>query len=505
MSHQTPTPSIGRKLLLGTALVAVLAGGIGGTASSLFTGPSQARAEAISVPNQPPLSFANVVEKVTPAVVSIKVKIRDNDDENTSDNGGDQNPFRDLPPGSPLEQFFRHFGMPNQGNDGDHPNIIQAQGSGFFISADGYAVTNNHVVDKATDVNVVLEDGTELKAKVIGTDPKTDLALVKVDAPSRTFPYVAFSNADVRVGDWVVAVGNPFGLGGSVTAGIISAHHRDIQAGPYDDFLQIDAPINKGNSGGPTFDLSGQVIGVNTMILSPSGGSIGLGFAIPSQVAQKVIQEIKDHGKVTRGWLGVQIQPISREIADSLNLTKTDGALVNEVQPHSPAEKAGFKSGDAVLSVNGAVVESPKDLSRIIAGYSPNTDVKVSIWRDGKPMDLTVTIGTLPATSDVASRAEAPDAPGKLERYGFSAQSAAKAGAGDKGVVVTEVESSGIAADKGLRQGDVILEAGGRPVNNVHELEAALKDAGKEGRKAVLLRVKADDQIRYIALAVNPQ
>ncbi len=270
-------------------------------------------------------------------------------------------------PGSPMEKFFQQFGFQNMPNGmRQRHQIITGEGSGFFISSDGYAVTNNHVVDHAKSVQVTTDDGTIYTAKVIGTDPKTDLALIKVDGKN-DFPYVKFADHAPRVGDWVVAVGNPFGLGGTVTAGIVSARGRDIGAGPYDDYIQIDAPINKGNSGGPAFNVDGDVIGVNTAIYSPSGGSVGIGFDIPADTAKMVVAQLKEHGYVTRGWLGVQIQPVTAGIAESLGMKKAEGAMVDQPQADSPAAKAGIESGDVITAVNGTPVKDARELARTIA------------------------------------------------------------------------------------------------------------------------------------------
>ena len=300
---------------------------------ALFANPAHAQnlSQEAQKLTQHPVGFADIVAKVKPAVISVRVKI---DRPANSSFSEDDLPF---PPGSPFGRFFRRFGMPDLGHGHE---VITGQGSGFFISPDGYAVTNNHVVQNAENVQVTTDDGKLYSAKVIGTDPRTDLALIKVDG--RDFPYVKLAETTPRVGDWVLAVGNPFGLGGTVTAGIVSARGRDIGAGPYDDFIQIDAPVNKGNSGGPTFDVDGNVIGVNTAIFSPSGGSVGIAFAIPADTVKSVITQLREKGKVTRGWIGVEIQPVTADIADSLGLKKAAGALVSEPQPNSPAAKAGI-------------------------------------------------------------------------------------------------------------------------------------------------------------------
>ncbi len=320
-----------------------------------------------------PIGFADIVEKVKPAVISVRVKV----------DGGQQTTGlgdNEVPPG--LREFFRRFGMPDmpngspKGQNHGH-NIITGQGSGFFISADGYAVTNNHVVEKAESVQVTTDDGKTHTAKVIGTDPRTDLALIKVEGGP--FPYVKLSDRSPRIGDWVLAVGNPFGLGGTVTAGIVSARGRDIGASAYDDFIQIDAPVNKGNSGGPTFDTDGNVIGVNTAIFSPSGGSVGIAFAIPADTVNSVINQLKEHGSVTRGWIGVQIQPVTQDIADSLGLKKAEGALVAEPQADSPAKKAGIEAGDVITAVDGKQVKDARDLAKRIGALAPKTSVKLAI------------------------------------------------------------------------------------------------------------------------------
>src|SRR6185503_4745889 len=318
--------------------------------------------------------------KVKPAVISVRVKV-DGGPKMTGFDG--DSPF---PPGSPMERFFKRFGSPDGG--GDTPrgprgrNFTMGQGSGFFISADGYAVTNNHVVDKAESVEVTTDDGKTYTAKVIGADPKTDIALIKVDGRS-DFPHVPLAEKSPRIGDWVLAVGNPFGLGGTVTAGIVSARGRDIGAGPYDDFIQIDAPVNKGNSGGPTFDVDGNVVGVNTAIFSPTGGNVGIAFAIPADTVKTVVAQLRDKGSVSRGWIGVQIQPVNADIADSLGLKKAEGALVAEPQSDGPAVKAGIQSGDVIVSVNGQEVKDARELAKRISSMPPGTNVKLGVVSKG--------------------------------------------------------------------------------------------------------------------------
>src|SRR5580693_4997583 len=338
---------------------------------------------------QRPVGFADIVEKVKPAVISVRVKIDRPADQGLNTDDGDL-PF---PPGSPFERFFKRFGAPNGVPPGGR-QIITGQGSGFFITADGYAVTNNHVVQNAENVQVTTDDGKTFTAKVIGADPRTDLALIKIDGNS--IPYVKLADTAPRVGDWVLAVGNPFGLGGTVTAGIVSARGRDIGAGPYDDFVQIDAPVNKGNSGGPTFDVDGNVIGVNTAIFSPSGGSVGIAFAIPAETVKSVVAQLRDKGSVTRGWIGVQIQPVTPDIADSMGLKQATGALVAEPQAGSPAAKAGIQSGDVITSVDGNQIHDARELARRIGTMAPGATVKLGVIHQGQEKTVTLTLGTLP-------------------------------------------------------------------------------------------------------------
>src|SRR3954462_11773348 len=380
-----------RFALLATTVAGLAAGGIL-AAPTFSTYAPMAQTPNLSQEAQHlarPSGFADIVEKVKPAVISVRVKMRVDGQSASSD---DELPF---PKGSPMEKFFKRFGMPEGGQG--LPNaprgrpFRQAQGSGFFISADGYAVTNNHVVEKATTVEISTDDGKTHTAKVIGTDPRTDLALIKVEGGN--FPYVPFATKTPRVGDWVVAIGNPFGLGGTVTAGIVSARGRDIGAGPYDDFLQIDAPVNRGNSGGPTFNLNGEVVGINTAIASPSGGSVGIAFAIPSDEAQKIVASLKDNGAVARGFSGVQIQPVTKDIAEAMGLKEPKGALVAETVQGGPAEKAGLKRGDTIVAVEGQAIQEPKELSRRIAAIDPGTSVSLTVLRDGKERTVTVEIG----------------------------------------------------------------------------------------------------------------
>jgi serine protease Do len=449
---------------------------------------------------QRPVGFADIVEKVKPAVISVRVKIERSAD--ASQNGEDDLPF---PPGSPFEKFFKKFGMPNMPNSPNGKEVITGQGSGFFITADGYAVTNNHVVQNAETVQVTTDDGKTFSAKVIGTDTRTDLALIKVEGD--TFPFVKLADGSPRVGDWVIAVGNPFGLGGTVTAGIVSARGRDIGAGPYDDFIQIDAPVNKGNSGGPTFDVDGNVIGVNTAIFSPSGGSVGIAFAIPADTVKSVIAQLRDKGSVTRGWIGVQIQSVTPDIADGMGLKQATGALVSEPQKDSPAAKAGIQSGDVITTVDDTPIHDARELARKIGTMSPGTSVKLGVIHQSEPKTVTLTLGTLPneqqASNDKApDQRETPDS--DLPKLGLTlAPSSKVSGSGGDGVVVTAVAEGGIAADHGFQVGDVILDVGGKTVSTPADVRKSLADARTQGKHTVLLRVKSGDGTKFVALPLG--
>jgi serine protease Do len=485
-----------RAALLGAVALAAL----GGVAFETSAIPVSAAATTAQ-PAAGPASFADVVDRVRPAVVSVKVKLADADpvDEEDSVPG-----LPDFPKNSPFYHFFRRFGMPNDndsnGDAGPAPrhHFSQAQGSGFFISSDGYIVTNDHVVDHATEVTITTSDGKSMPAKVIGIDSKTDLALLK--AQGDNFPNVAFAAQAPRVGDWVIAVGNPFGLGGTVTAGIVSARGRDIGSGPYDDFLQIDAPVNHGNSGGPTFNAEGEVVGVNTAIFSPSGGSVGIGFAIASDVVKNVVEQLKANGAVTRGWIGVQIQNVTQDLADDLGLKDASGALVAEAQKNSPAAEAGVKSGDVITAVDGDAVADPHDLARRIAALGPKKTAKLSIIRNGSPMTVDVTLGSMPADKTASADTRNSDDNGgsasMLAKLGLTLRAAH----GQDGVVVAEVDPDGAAADKGLKQGDVILEVAGKSVSRPSEVAEAIDSAKSDGKKSVLLRVKSGDGERYLTL-----
>jgi len=537
-----PTPKT-RKLLPARRLLLASVAALG--AAALFAGPGGPNSSLTSyitpvraAETVRPTSFADVVEKVKPAVISVRVKLdnrggeqmtNNNDEDNNDNDGGNGNggsgnggsgnggsgnggsgnggPRN----GSPMERFFRQFGergvpgvpnMPQRGPRGGR-NFSMAQGSGFFISADGYAVTNNHVVDHAQSVEITTDDGKIYTAKVVGTDPKTDLALLKIDGRS-DFPFVKFSDAAPRIGDWVIAVGNPFGLGGTVTAGIVSARGRNIGAGPYDDFIQIDAPVNKGNSGGPTFDVEGNVIGVNTAIFSPSGGSVGIGFAVPSDTVKMIVAQLKDKGSVTRGWIGVQIQTITPEIAESLGLKQAQGALVAEPQVNSPASKAGIVAGDIITAVNGEPVKDARDLAKKISSTAPGTSVKLTVMRSGSEKILTLTLGELPRDRQASNETgdQQRDVPGNagLPHLGLTL-SPARGGA--EGVLVTAVDPDGPAAEHGFRTGDLILDVGGKTVATPGDIRKALAEARTQGKRTVLMRVKSGEAMKFVALPVG--
>jgi serine protease Do len=501
-AHQPHRFSIRRIALLGTALV-----GIGAAAFVLapnMPNGSYPTASAQNLTEQArklpaPVGFADIVAKVKPAVIQVRVEVNGGQ---TSGMGGIDSDS--LPPG--LREFFKRFGQgPGQGMPHMHGRgQITGQGSGFFISADGYAVTNNHVVEKADSVQVTTDDGKIHKAKVIGTDPRTDLALIKVEGSD--FPYVKLSDNVPRIGDWVLAVGNPFGLGGTVTAGIVSARGRDIGASAYDDFIQIDAPVNKGNSGGPTFDTEGNVIGVNTAIYSPSGGSVGIAFAIPADTVKSVVGQLRDHGSVTRGWIGVQIQPVTSEIADSLGLKAAKGALVSQPQDNSPASKAGVQAGDVITAVNGEEVKDARDLAKKIGSMPPHNTVKLSILRDGKEKAVSLTLGEMPAMQKEARNTNDNGDNGSAEigKLGLTLAPADRVGgASDSGVVVTGVDPSGTAAEHGFSTGDVILEVSGKRVSTPADVRKELASAHNDKKRVVLMRVKSGDNTKFVALPIG--
>jgi serine protease Do len=490
----------------GLAIGVVAAGTSGFSTPNLPSVIAAAHADTV----QRSTGFADVVEKVKPAVISVRVKIDATAKTASMSDNDEANPAR---PGAPLEKFFEQFGggekffeqfggrgMPKGFPQGKR--AVTGEGSGFFISADGYAVTNNHVVDHAETVQITMDDGSAYDAKVVGSDAKTDLALIKVDA-NKSFPFVKFAEHDPRVGDWVVAVGNPFGLGGTVTAGIVSARGRDIGSGPYDDYIQIDAPINKGNSGGPAFNMDGEVIGVNTAIFSPSGGSVGIGFDIPAATAKMVVAQLKEHGHIDRAWLGVQIQPVTAEIADSLGLKKAEGAIVAQPQADSPASKAGIAAGDVITEVDGASIKDSRELARKIGMMAPGAKVKVTLVRKGEIKTLALTLGKMP-NEQQAKVETSDDTAGNSPRLGLNLAPAKDvAGSGGQGVAVVGVDPNGPAAERGIKTGDVILDVGGKAVANTADVRKALSDARTAGKNTVLLRVKTAEATRFVALPIK--
>jgi serine protease Do len=512
-SYRTPRRSLfsARRFALMASVVAGLGVAAYGlspqhTPSDLFASPAHAQVNNEVRKVQQPIGFADIVERVKPSVISVKVNIGEKVAKDDSSN--DDSPF---PPGSPMERFFRRFG----GQDGLPPGmrggprgrgVVTGQGSGFFISADGFAVTNNHVVDGADKVEVTTDDGKTYSAKVIGTDPRTDLALIKVEGGSN-FPFAKLSDSKPRIGDWVLAVGNPFGLGGTVTAGIVSASGRDIGNGPYDDFIQIDAPVNKGNSGGPAFDVSGEVMGVNTAIYSPSGGSVGIAFSIPAATVKSVVAQLKDKGTVSRGWIGVQIQPVTSDIADSLGMKKAEGALVAEPQANGPAAKAGIESGDVITAVNGESVKDARELARTIGGLAPGNAVKLNVLHKGSEKTVNLTLGQLPNTMEAKADNDNGDRGGSASRgtdvpkLGLTVAPAnSVAGAGKDGVVVTEVDPKSAAAERGFKEGDVILEVAGKNVTSAGDVRDAITSARNDNKNSVLMRVKSGGSSRFVAV-----
>jgi serine protease Do len=496
--HHAIRSQLQRRLLTCTAVVALLAAGSGyalhahSAEGSPFGTPSAARVPA--APSVMP-GFADLVSAVKPAVVSVRIRAVAVDRF-----GGQESPFE----GTPFEKFFKDFrkGFPGPNGQGQPKQFVQGQGSGFFISPDGYIVTNNHVVDSAAKVEVTTDSGATFDAKVVGIDPKTDLALIKVDGHN-DFPFVRLADAKPKVGEWVVAMGNPFGLGGTVTAGIVSAEGRDIGSGPYDDYIQIDAPVNRGNSGGPTFNLKGEVIGVNTAIYSPSGGSVGIAFDVPASTVASVIPQLQKAGHVVRGWLGVQIQPVTQDIADSLGLKSAVGALVANPQPGSPAAEAGLKSGDVITRIDSADIKDARDLARRIAAMEPHKDVTLSIIRGGKEQAVKVTLGRL-AEQNVRKASADDRSEHTLGSLGLTLAPAAEVeGAGEKGLAIVNVDPDGKAAELGLQRGDVIRKAGSRDLVSPADLGTAMAEARAAGRKHTLVMVSRNHTDRYVALPVG--
>jgi serine protease Do len=505
---------------------------------------AMALASSLALPAQTfargaPDSFADLAQSLLPAVVNVSSTQNAAPDPAQADKGPEMPVF---PPGSPFEQFFKDFmnrhghgggdnGDNNQGDQGQNddnqdggggeqppqanpgrPHRMQSLGSGFIVDPSGIIITNNHVIDGADEISVTLQDDTTLKATLIGRDDRNDIAVLRVHA-DKPLPAVHFGDSDAsRVGDWVLAIGNPFGLGGTVTAGIVSARGRDIQQGPYDDFIQTDAAINRGNSGGPLFNMAGEVIGINTAIYSPSGGSIGIGFSIPSDEAKNVVDQLEKYGRPRRGWLGVRIQQVTPDIAESLGLHEVDGALVAGVNNGGPADRAHIQNGDIILTFNGQKLKEMKTLPRVVAETAIDKQVPVDIWRAGKRQTIQVVVAEMP--DDQAE--VVPDKPKKLPAANpsvdFSAfgmklspitdalRSKYKIDAQQKGVVITDVSHDGLAADRGLKPGDVIVEVQQQPVTTPADMQKKLDEARGKGPKTVLLLVQGQDGLRWVPL-----
>ncbi|MGO8869555.1 MAG: DegQ family serine endoprotease [Alphaproteobacteria bacterium] len=452
-----------------------------------------------------PASFAPLVKEVAPAVVNVSTT------QKVAGGPMMDLPFQDLPEDSPFRQFFKHY-FNGQGQGESHPMLQHSLGSGFVIDPSGYVVTNNHVVGSATEISVKLSDGTSYKAKLVGRDERTDLALLKINA-DHPLPAVAWGDSDkAQVGDWVMAVGNPFGLGGTVTAGIVSARGRDLHEGPYDSFIQTDAAINRGNSGGPMFDMDGQVIGINSAIYSPNGGSVGIGFAIPSALAKPVIEQLKEHGSVERGWLGVQIQEVTPDVAESLGLKVSAGALVAKVTKDSPSEAAGLRQGDVITRFNGKDIKELHDLTRVVADTRPGTHAEITVWREGHETQLSVDVGKMPAkqvaeseepNSSVAPTASETKVASLGLTLGVLTSDSRKELGLDKtvnGALVTDVKDGTVAAEHGLRPGDVIVKVGQAAVDGPKQAAERIEAAKKANQKAVLLLLDRRGEELFVAL-----
>ena len=459
-----------------------------------------------------PASFADLAKKVSPAVVNIASTQEVKDSEGP----GPGAPFG-FPEGSPFEEFFKHFRQPYNENGPSGPGAQRAPrhatalGSGFIIDESGYVVTNNHVIDGASEVTIRLGDESVYPAEVVGTDPQTDIALLKIKA-DRPLPALQLGDSDkAEVGDWVMAVGNPFGLGGTVTAGIISARGRNIQAGPYDDFLQIDASINRGNSGGPLFNLDGSVIGVNTAIYSPNGGSVGIGFAIPSNMVKSVVAQLRDHGSVERGWLGVQIQNVTPDLAAALGLDEAAGAMVAEVTPGSPAEAAGLKSGDVILNFAGEKIDDSRELARVVAQHPADSKADVTLWRDGSEQQVNVVTGEMPSNDQMAAASSGPTSDGGYHSSALDAKLAALTPAlrarydlpeSAKGVVVLDIKEGSV-FEQSLRSGDIIRKVEGADVASPQQLERIVEQAKAQSKAAVLMLVSRNGQDLFLGLKLG--
>jgi serine protease Do len=453
-----------------------------------------------------PDGFADLSAKLIPAVVNISTMQKIvKDDENAK-----EGPMQPLPPGHPMQdfnEFFKNFMQPPEDRD------VTSLGSGFIVDPSGIIVTNNHVIADAEEITVSLDDNSQYKATVIGKDSKTDLAVLKINA-GKPLPYVSFGESDgIRVGDWVIAIGNPYGLGGTVTAGIISARARDINAGPFDDFLQTDAAINRGNSGGPMFNMKGEVVGINTAIFSPTGGSVGIGFAVPSSLAEPIIKQLREGKKITRGWLGVKIQAVSPEIAESLGMKEPKGALVVGMTPNSPAKKAKIESGDVIVRFNGKEIDTMRKLPRVVAETPIGKEVDIEVVRNGKVKKLEVTVGKMDESEEKKPAEEKPsEAPARKgetvldmqltpitdeirSEYGLAASA--------RGILVMEMKEGSVAQKKGIEAGDVIVEAGQKPMRTVADFKDAITYVKDMKRKSILLYLLRDGETLFMALPIE--
>ena len=475
-------------------------------------------------PTQPQLqelpSVADLADRLLPAVVEITIEAGNGTPaepgETPPEAPGDQSQPSPDDPNNPFKDFFEDF--LRRGPGAQPQQRMTSMGSGFVVDPSGVIVTNNHVVEGAETIEVRFSDDTVLKAELVGRDPKTDLAVIRVK-PEKPLPVVSFGDSDkLRIGEWVMAIGNPFGLGGSVSLGIVSARNRDINAGPYDDFIQTDAAINKGNSGGPLFNLKGEVMGINTAIFSPSGGSVGIGFSVPANTAKNVIDQLIKFGETRRGWLGVKIQSVTPDIAESLNLGKSSGALIADVTPTGPAEKAGIQAGDVIVEFNGRPVNSMRDLPKLVAETAIGSKVPVKLLRKGEEVTVTAEVGRLEDGEKIADAGTQGAEPGKPAPAVVTVAGMTVSSMTDElraqysidkdvnGAVVTEVAADGPAADKRLEPGDVITEAGEQPVQGAADISARIEEAKKANKNSLLLLVAKggkEAEMRFIALKVR--
>lgn len=454
-----------------------------------------------------PDSFADLTEQVMDAVVNISASTTiDPESRNRQPDLNNQQPFEDL-----FEEFFRQ----RRGGGGPvRPRQTNSLGSGFVIDPSGIVITNNHVIGEANDITVILQDGTKLKAEIVGKDPKIDIAVLKVKS-EKPLKHVAFGDSEtLRSGDWVVAIGNPYGLGGTVTAGIVSARGRNIESGPYDNYIQTDAAINKGNSGGPLFNMKGEVVGINTAIFSPTGGSVGIGFAVPSNSAVPVVEQLKEFGETRRGWLGVRIQNVDEDTADALKLAESEGALIAGVEENGPAKKAGIEVGDVIVKFNGKSIKGSRDLARFVAEAEVGKEVEVILFRKGKEQSLQVTLGRLETEEVQASEVKGSAAKTGSQILGLSLSPITselrdryRVDEGIKGVMITRVDPRSSAATKRLEPGDVILEVGQEAVKTPADISRKIEEAKKEGRRSILFLVSSgrSRDSRFVALSLNEE